>query len=418
MKLYLITIFLLLTRLAAYPQTNPAADPFAVRFIKFYNSGQLDSLHAMFAVELTKQFPLDKQDQLIQTFKIIGGKMIKGWKIYEKDGFTGYLFSFEKPAYLLNIALDKKGKIQGVFSIPNDKKQPGDITVKTATSVIKGTLSVPEGSTNIPVVLVIAGSGPTDRDGNSTLSSKIPNSYLLLSDSLKQKGIAVLRFDKRGIGQSTMTKSQEETVFEDMVMDAVALIKFLKTDKRFSKIIIAGHSEGSLIGMLALQQEKADGFISLAGPGFPINEVLKTQFKQGGISGDSYTNAAMALDSVKAGLPVNQKMALWLRQILDPSLQTYMHSWMKYDPQKEIGKLAVPVLIVQGTQDMHVSIADGQMLKKGKPAAQLKIIEGMGHGLKAGSAQFEADAPTAKKGNLPLRPALIPALTVFINSIK
>jgi pimeloyl-ACP methyl ester carboxylesterase len=416
MKHYLITIFLLLTGLAAYPQTNPASDSFVDRFIKFYNAGQLDSLHAMFANELKKTVPTDKQDQLIHTLKMIGGSMVKGRKLYAEDGFAGYFFSFEKPAYLLNIALNKAGKIQGVGVVPNDKKQPGDITIKTATSVIKGTLSVPEGSTNMPVALIIAGSGPTDRDGNSALDGVQNNGYLMISDALKLKGIAVLRYDKRGVGQTTTTKGQAENTFEDDLDDALAIVKFLKADKRFSKVIIAGHSEGSLIGMLACDKENADAFISLAGAGFPADVLLKKQIKEK--LPKEYKKAALIIDSIKAGKPVKQSMDTVYGNIFTASLQPYWHTWMQYDPASEIKKVKVPILIIQGTNDTQVSVADAKSLKKASPNAQIKLITGMIHILKDAPADKEQSETTGHKGDIPLSKELIPTLTDFINSIK
>src|SRR6185312_10996746 len=135
-------------------------------------------------------------------------------------------------------------------------------TVKSGDATLKGTLSVPQTNQPVPVVLLIAGSGPTDRDGNSALLSQKINNLLMISNELKLKNIAVLRYDKRGTG--TSSPGEAYPTFNDEVNDAEAMVKYLKADKRFSKVIIAGHSEGVLIGALVAQRQPVDAFISMA----------------------------------------------------------------------------------------------------------------------------------------------------------
>jgi pimeloyl-ACP methyl ester carboxylesterase len=417
MKPILIAVVLSLMISGAYAQNNPTKDPFAIRFIKFYNAGALDSLHTMFAAEFTKVVPVDKQDLLVRQLKMMGGNLVKVIQMGEEGGEKEYIFSFVKPAYLLNIALDKAGKIQGVFPLPNTNKLPGDVTIKTPTSVIKGTLSVPDGLKTMPVVLIIAGSGPTDRDGNSTLSEEQTNEYLMLGDSLKQKGIAVLRYDKRGVGQSSTTKKQGQNTLTDYVDDARAIIEFLKADKRFSKVIIAGHSEGSLIGMIACDKEKADAFISIAGMGFLPDVVLKKQLKVQTSKSD-YKKAVLIIDSIKAGQTVKQETNTAFGGIFNPSLQPYWYSVMQYNAASEIAKLKIPVLILQGTHDFQVSVGDAKLLKKAKPDALLKLIAGMSHILKDAPADRLQNEATYHKSDLPLNKELVPTLVDFINSIK
>jgi uncharacterized protein len=151
--------------------------------------------------------------------------------------------------------------------------------VRDSTSIrtLRGTLLVPNTKGKIPVGLIIAGSGPTDRNGNN---AAMKSDYLkMLAEGLAAKGIATLRYDKRGIGQSTVIfKGEESLVIEDFMNDAGSWIKKLRRDTRFSSIVILGHSEGSLLGMIAARQYSADGFVSLAGAGRPIDQVLKVQY--------------------------------------------------------------------------------------------------------------------------------------------
>ncbi len=128
-----------------------------------------------------------------------------------------------------------------------------------------------------PVALIIAGSGPTDKDGNSVIAGK-NNSLKMLAEELVNKGVATVRFDKRGVGdnQSLLTK-EEDVSIDQFVDDAVQVIQTLLADKAYSSVHIIGHSEGSLIGMLAAQKANVDSFISIAGAGRPIDEILVEQ---------------------------------------------------------------------------------------------------------------------------------------------
>jgi pimeloyl-ACP methyl ester carboxylesterase len=265
-------------------------------------------------------------------------------------------------------------------------------------------------------VLLIGGSGPTDRNGNSALGEQ-SNNLLKISEGLVLQNIAVLRYDKRGIGQSTTTKATANVTFDDMVDDAIAFIKLLKADKRFSKIIVAGHSEGSLIGMLACERENADAFISLSGPAVPADVILKTQLKPG-LSANDYDKAASIIDTIKAGRPIKQKLAPGLESFFHPSVQPYLHSWMLYNPSQEIARLTIPVLIVQGTNDIQVDAANGGQLKNADPKAQLKLITGMSHILKEAPADRQGNIATYTNPDLPLHPQLIASLVQFIAGLK
>ena len=151
------------------------------------------------------------------------------------------------------------------------------VTLSTATGDIKGRLLLPANATTCPVVLLIAGSGPTDMDGNNPMMKN--NSLKFLAEGLAQKGIASLRFDKRGIaGSAAAGKEESKLRFEDYVNDVTGWIDFLAKDKRFTDITVAGHSEGSLIGMLACQSRpKVKSFISIAGAGSPAYEIIEKQ---------------------------------------------------------------------------------------------------------------------------------------------
>ena len=353
----------------------------------------------------------------VQQLKGALGNLVKSEFYINQQGYAVYLATFERSGPVLYISFDVANNVGGFFVDTDKRETAGAVTVKTSSAVLKGTLTLPEESKTVPVVLLIAGSGPTDRDGNSTLINGKPNYLLQISEALKAKNIAVLRYDKRGVGQSTTTKTAGEVSFDDMVDDAAAMIKMLKADKRFSKVIVAGHSEGSLIGMLAVEAAKADAFISLAGPGLPADVILKTQLNAG-FSAADYAKAVSIIDSVKAGNFTKQKMDPAFNSIFNPVVQPYLFSWMKYDPAKAISKLMVPKLIIQGTNDIQVATNNAETLKNAAPSAQLKVIQGMSHILKQGPADIQQNAATYTLPDLPLHPGLIPVLVEFINGIK
>lgn len=166
-----------------------------------------------------------------------------------------------------------------LFLVFVNAQNKNEITFKESPLILKinidqlfGTLTTPDLKTKYPVALIISGSGPTDRNGNNPMMKN--NSLKMLAEALAKNGIASLRYDKRGIGESKAAAANEQTlVFENYTEDAKSWINLLKQDKRFSEVIVIGHSEGSLIGMIA--GAKANKFISIAGPGESADKLIK-----------------------------------------------------------------------------------------------------------------------------------------------
>jgi pimeloyl-ACP methyl ester carboxylesterase len=283
------------------------------------------------------------------------------------------------------------------------------ITLKTATGDIFGTLTTPEKFNKIPVALIIAGSGPTDRDGNN--SGLNNNSLKMLSAELLKKGIATLRYDKRGIAESkaAMGTGEASLRFDDYVNDAKGWIQLLKQDKRFSKVIVIGHSEGSLIGMIAATS--ADQYVSIAGPGQSADKILKIQL---GTQPKIVTDVAFPiLDSLKNGFLV-KKVDPMLISLFRPSVQPYLISWFKYDPQVEIKKLSIPVLILQGTNDIQVSVDDAKLLAMANPKSHMVLIDKMNHVFKIVDGDRQANIKTYSDPTLPISVDLAKNITDFI----
>jgi hypothetical protein len=301
--------------------------------------------------------------------------------------------------------------IAGPSTDTSYKESP--IVLHTATGDIFGTLTVPVASGKTPVVLLIAGSGPTDRNGNNPVMKN--ESLRLLAYGLAKNQIASLRFDKRAVGESKgAAKSEADLRFEDYINDARGWLELLKKDNRFSKIAVAGHSEGSLIGMIAAAG-LADGFVSIAGAGKSADKVLKEQLaNQPQMVKDS---SFPIIDSLVMGKTVQQVNPM-LYALFRPSVQPYMISWFRYDPQMEIKKLAIPVLVVQGTNDIQVSAEDAKLLAQASDHARLVLIQNMNHIFKMVEGDEKANFATYSNPSLPISEELVSSITDFIKKGK
>jgi len=286
-----------------------------------------------------------------------------------------------------------------------------EVVLHTGTGDLSGTICLPESTFHPPLLLIIAGSGPTDRNCNSQ-AGVYSNAYLMLAHELANSGIASLRYDKRGVYKSLAASPPEKDLrFTTYSDDAAAWIGWIKEQERFGKVIIAGHSEGSLLGILAAENTDVDAFISLAGAGENINRILKKQLSD--LPENVYTEACSAIDSLSAG-EIVKKVNPMLLGLLRPSVQPYMISWMHYDPAVELAKLDIPVLIIQGTSDIQVDTTNALLLHSACPASELHIIQGMNHILKEAPADPVANRATYRNPELPLHPELVPVIITFI----
>ena len=260
--------------------------------------------------------------------------------------------------------------------------QAQEVSIAVGGSNIRGTLEIPKSDHPVDVVLLIAGSGPTDRDGNTRLLQGKNNSLKMLAELFAKNGIASLRYDKRGIGASDKVV-EADLSFEMYVNDAVEWIKYLINDKRFSRIIIAGHSEGSLIGMITATKIKIDKYISLCGAGQPAFSIISEQLKNVGLSKEELDQNDKIIDSLRSGQNIKNIPANPIFQSLyRTSVQKYIISWFKYDPANVISELNIPILIVGGTTDIQVDVKDAEILNKANPKSELVIVEDMNHILK------------------------------------
>ena len=274
-----------------------------------------------------------------------------------------------------------------------------------------GTLTLPSEVENPPLVIFIQGSGPTDRNGNQPMMKS--DFAKKIMHQLADEGIAGFRFDKRIYKMDKLKLKEEELRFEDFVEDVENITAYFKAQGKFSKIILAGHSEGSLIGMLAAN-ENADAFISLAGAGRSIDDIIVDQI--GKQAPGLQQNTRESLDELIAnGSTANYNPAL--ESIFRPSVQPYMASWIKFDPAEEIAKLDIPILIINGTADIQVEASEADILKQAAPEAELKILEGMNHVFREIEGNDAlVNTKSYNEPNRPLHSELIPVLVEFLKN--
>ncbi len=287
-----------------------------------------------------------------------------------------------------------------------EKYKATDLSI---TPLIDGTLLAPENKEKLPLAILIGGSGPTDRNGNQQMM--VNNSLKLLAEGLYANDIASFRYDKRIVKQMKQGTINEKNIkFDDFITDARAILDYFKKDERFSKIYFIGHSQGSLVGMVAAQGG-ADGFISIAGAGQGIDNVIIDQLeKQAPGLAD---NARSSFDELqKNGFTTNYSPGL--ASIFRKDIQPFIHTWMQYDPKLEITKLNIPVLIINGDKDIQVQISEAELLKNAKPEADYEIIENMNHILKEIEGNDLENSKSYNIYNLPVIPKLITVVSDFI----
>lgn len=320
---------------------------------------------------------------------------------------------------LLRVVLTGAGLLAAVGCSPTDVPPPGkeleqDVQLVTETGTIHGTLLLPDVPPPHPVVLIIAGSGPTDRNGNSAVLPGSNNSLKYLAEGLAEEGIASVRYDKRGVAQSASAALSEiDLRFETYIDDARGWLHQLQTDSDFSGVSLLGHSEGSLIGMIAAAPEEASSFISVSGLAKRASDVLREQLSAV-LSGELWEESERILSELEAGRTVDS-VSLELYPLFRPSVQPYLISWFRYLPTEEIARLQMPVLIAQGTTDMQVSIEEAGELHAAKQESQLLFVEGMNHVLKLVPADPAAQEASYSDPTLPVAPALVEGVSAFIN---
>jgi len=284
------------------------------------------------------------------------------------------------------------------------------LNLDTGCGVLQGSLLLPKSERAVPVALLIAGSGPTDRDGNNPAGRN--DSLKRLAQGLAKMGVASLRYDKRGIGASQAAGPDERGLsVEGYVSDALAWGEKLKGDPRFSELILIGHSEGALIASLAAPKSEAAALISIAGSGRPIDELLREQL-QGRLPPALLATSHYLIDELKAGR-AHAEVPEPLQVLFRPSVQPYLISLFAYDPAEAFAAVDLPALIIQGRHDIQVGIEDAEALQRAQPDARLAMVDGMNHVLRIAPADASQLA-SYNDPDLPIARGLLQEIQRFL----
>ncbi len=277
---------------------------------------------------------------------------------------------------------------------------------------LHGSIIGPGGTSPGPMVLILPGSGPVDRDGNAP--GMDTDSLKLLARGLADLGIGSLRIDKRGIGESQVEgQSIEDIRFGTYVDDTLSWLEFLRGRSDVSSLFILGHSEGALVGTLAAKKTSVSGLILLEGAGKPIGQILARQLSNAGVSPKLQQISKKISESLERGVAV-PNVPVELAALYQPRVQGYLMSWMPLDPAAELSQVSCPVLVVQGTTDLQVDLDDANRLAAALPSSKLVVIPGMNHILKTAPDDRAKNLATYQNSFLPLDPQLLPVLAKFV----
>lgn len=292
-----------------------------------------------------------------------------------------------------------------------------------------------------PVMIIHAGSGPTDRDGNSAILPGPNNGLKMLAESLAARGIATLRYDKRGIAASTSKNlNPHEVNFGDLVNDLLAWVEWVENDDRFGSVSLAGHSEGSVVVLTAMgssltisdepgfegspvdprlagsAREAVDALVLLAGPSKPVDLLALDQLRnQLGENAPLYERSVEIVDALRRGETV-EDVPPELQALFNPAVQPYLRSLVPYDPATMIKNVNQPILIVGGTEDFQVPVSEIEILAAARTDAEVVILDGANHLLKeVGVGDLVANRSSYSNPSYALAADLVPRVAEFVN---
>ena len=287
-----------------------------------------------------------------------------------------------------------------------------EIALPAQPAPLHGTLLAPDAPTAVAVIL--PGSGPTDRDGNSPMGVAA-STYRLLAEGLAAQGIATVRIDKRGIAASAAAGPTEADLrFDAYAADARAWATEAAARAGRSCAWLIGHSEGALVALKAAQDDdKICGLVLLSGAGRPAGAVIREQLVS--LPEPIKAQAFAALTELEAGRTVADTPPA-LAALFRPSVQPYLISWLPLDPAALLAAYDGPVFIGQGTTDLQIGVTDAQALAAADPKATLKLWDGVNHLLKTAPADRAANLATYADPALPLAPGVAEDVGAFIRA--
>lgn len=266
------------------------------------------------------------------------------------------------------------------------------------------------------VILIIPGSGPTDRDGNNPLGVNA-STYRLMAENLALKGIATLRVDKRGMFASSAAVTDANAVtINDYVDDVCSWITVLKQQLETPCIWLLGHSEGGIVALAAAQEPDVCGLMLVATPSRPLGEVLREQLKANPDNAILLDDAFFVINELEQGRRVDvQNMHFAVQNLFYPAVQGFLINIFSYNPAHLIARMPKPVLVLQGLRDLQVPEHDARQLKSANPNATLVLLPNVNHVLKAVNSDDRGENSAAyTNASLPLAAGVVDAIAQFL----
>ena len=286
------------------------------------------------------------------------------------------------------------------------------ITADRSPARLVGTLLRPRGVSRPPTVIFVGGAGPVDRDGNLVGTPGRTDAIRQLAESLAVRGIASVRYDKRGVGASAKAMLPEHRMSFDILAEDAATFIYEVRRRVLGPIVLLGYDEGALVAAITQRLLVADAYIFIGGPSRPADALLREQLVPGqppemAARIDTLIRA-MRADSTVTTVPFS------LAPIFRPSLQPYLRSWMRYDPALELSRISYPCLLVHGAHDLQVASAEADTLAKAQPLCLRATVDSMTHTLKRGGSDVAQQEPAWRDPDTPLAPGLVRTIADFV----
>jgi pimeloyl-ACP methyl ester carboxylesterase len=261
---------------------------------------------------------------------------------------------------------------------------PHSVEVQQDGGTLAGELWIPKSTTGpVPLVVVVPGSGPTDRDGNSKLGLR-PETYKQLAAALAERGIATLRYDKRGVGQS-QTFREDGMTLATSSRDLAAIVQAAQSKGTFASTTLVGHSEGGVVALKSMTDVHPHALVLVATPGRTLGTVLREQLVKQGVAASEVEKALLEVrkgDAVSSTRPV-------FKVLFRPSVLPFVRSLIDVDPVTLLRGTTFPVVIVQGDSDRQIAVEDAELLHTARVDARVVVVHGMNHVLKDDATELQ-----------------------------
>lgn len=291
-----------------------------------------------------------------------------------------------------------------------------EVEAKGPQGALRGTMLT--GGKGAPQVLIVPGSGPTDRDGNSPLGIRA-GSYRLLAEALAARGIGSVRIDKRGMfGSRAAVADGNAVTVADYASDVRAWIEAARAATGARCVWLLGHSEGGLVALAAAAEapDGVCGLILVAAPGRKVGLVLREQLRANPANAPLLDQALAAIDRLEAGQRVDAAaLHPALMSLFAPPVQGFLISLLAQDPAALLARYRGPALVLHGRRDIQAAVADAERLAAARPGVNLVMLDDVNHVLKrVATDDRAANAATYADPDLPLAHGVVEAIAGFV----